>query len=210
MRYNKAMVGGHGPPREKGAAYLTVIIANKEVQRKPITGLNAIVIGRSLDCDLWIDDPMLSRRHCQLEPALEGDGWVVTDLNSRNHTHVNGKHILERTPLNHRDVITIGKVHIKFHAHGYVPPRPSDPNQAMLLPARTKAAMSGRAPTPHHGGRTLPTPTPKPSNADSTIVQPSSSAETIAGDRPALPFTRPPAKPIVRRRADDDDDDSSR
>ena len=83
MRYNKSMVGGHAPHRERGAAYLTVIIAHKEVQRKPITGLNAIVIGRNLDCDLWIDDPMLSRRHCQLEPALEGDGWVVTDLNSR-------------------------------------------------------------------------------------------------------------------------------
>jgi pSer/pThr/pTyr-binding forkhead associated (FHA) protein len=198
------MVRGPSPARERGAAYLTVIIANKEVQRKPITGLNAIVIGRSLDCDLWIDDPMLSRRHCQLEPALEGDGWVVTDLDSRNGTHVNGKHIVERTPLNHRDVITIGKVHIKFHAHGYVPPRPTDPNQAMLLPARTKAAMTGRAPTPHHSGRTLPTPTPKTSSpADSTITH--SSAETIAGDR-TLPFTRPPAKPIVRRREDDDEE----
>jgi pSer/pThr/pTyr-binding forkhead associated (FHA) protein len=202
MRYNKDMVGGHAP-RERGAAYLTVIIANKEVQRKPITGLGPVVIGRSLECDLWIEDPMLSRRHCELEPALEGDGWVVTDLNSRNGTHVNGKHIVQRTPLNHRDVITIGKVHIKFHAHGYVPPRPTDPNQALLLPARTKAAMSGRTPTPHHSGRTLPTP--KVSPADSTISQPSSSAETIAGDRPALPFTRPPAKPIVKPTEDDDD-----
>ena len=205
MRYNKSMVGGHAPHRERGAAYLTVIIAHKEVQRKPITGLNAIVIGRSLDCDLWIDDPMLSRRHCQLEPALEGDGWVVTDLNSRNGTHVNAKRILERTPLNHRDVITIGKVHIKFHAHGYLPPRPADPSQAMLMPARTKSAMSGRTPTPHHSGRTLPTPKVS-SPHDSTIAQPnSSSAETIAGDRPALPFTRPPAKPMVKPEPDEDD-----
>ena len=201
------MVRGPSPARERGAAYLTVVAANKEVQRKPITGLNAIVIGRSLECDLWIDDPMLSRRHCQLEPALEGDGWVVTDLKSRNGTHVNGKHIIDRTPLNHRDVITIGKVHIKFHAYGFVPPRPSDPNQAMLLPARTKAAMSGRHPTPHHSDRPLPKPTPKTSSpADSTISH--SSADTIAGDRtlPSLPFTRPPAKPIVKP-ADDEDED---
>jgi pSer/pThr/pTyr-binding forkhead associated (FHA) protein len=145
---------------------------------------------------------MLSRRHCQFEPALEGDGWVVTDLNSRNGTHVNGKHIIERTPLNHRDVITIGKVHIKFHAHGYHPPRPADPGQAMLMPARTNHAMINRAPTPHHAGRQLPTPKVA-SPADSTIVQPSS-AETIAGDR-TLPFTRPPAKPIVRPAEDDAD-----
>ena len=199
MRYNKAMVRGHSP-RERGAAYLTVIVANKEVQRKPLTGLASVVLGRSLDCDLWVDDPMLSRRHCQLEPALEGDGWVVTDLNSRNGTHVNAKRILERTPLNHRDVITIGKVHIKFHAYGYLPPRPADPGQAMLMPARTKHAMTNRTPTPHHSGRTLPTP--KVSPADSTIINPPSAAETIAGDRP-LPFTRPPAKPIVKPTDDD-------
>ena len=204
MRYNGYMVRGNAP-RERGAAYLTVIVAHKEVQRKPITDLGPVVLGRSLDCDLWVDDPMLSRRHCQLEPALEGDGWVVTDLNSRNGTYVNAKRILERTPLNHRDVITIGKTHIKFHAHGYLPPRPADPSQAMLMPARTKHAMSGRAPTPHHSGR--PLPTPKVSPADSTISAPSP-GETLAGDRP-LPFTRPPAKPIVRPSDEDGDDGRS-
>jgi len=192
------MVRGGSGPRERGSAYLTVIVNNTEVQRRPITG--PVALGRSLECDLWIDDPMLSRRHCQLEPALEGDGWVVTDLNSRNGTYVNAKRIIERTPLNHRDVITIGKAHIKFHAHGYHPPRPTDPGQALLLPARTKHAMINRTPTPHHSGRELPTP--KVSPADSTVSQPSP-GETVAGDR-TLPFTRPPAKPIVKPAEDEE------
>jgi pSer/pThr/pTyr-binding forkhead associated (FHA) protein len=191
------MVRGSGLPRERGSAYLKVIIDNVEVQRRELSpNTTTFALGRSLECDLWIDDPMLSRRHCQLEQALEGDGWVVTDLKSRNGTFVNAKKI-ERSPLNHKDVITIGKSHIKFYAHGYIPPRPADPSQAMLMPARTKQALNSRTPTPHHSDRPLPTPTPRASNpADSTIPLPSP-GETLAGDR-SLPFTRPPAKPIVK------------
>ena len=180
-------------PRERGPAYLTVIVDNREVQRRPID--RAITLGRSLDCDLWIDDPRLSRTHCRLEPALEGDGWVVIDLNSRNGTCVNAKRVIERQPLSHRDVITIGRIHVKFHAYGYVPPRPTDPSEAILMPAKTRAALSARTPTPHHQShRTLPTPSPRDTSADSTIS--SSPGDTIA-DKP-LPFTRPPARPIVK------------
>jgi pSer/pThr/pTyr-binding forkhead associated (FHA) protein len=191
------MVRGSGLPRERGSAYLKVIVDNAEVQRRELpASTTTFVLGRSLECDLWIDDPMLSRKHCQLEQALEGDGWVVIDLNSRNGTHVNAKKI-ERSPLNHKDVITIGRAHVKFYAHGYVPPRPANPNEALLMPARTKAALNNRTPTPHHTDRPLPTPTPRKSNpADSTIPIPSP-GETLAGDR-TLPFTRPPAKPIVK------------
>jgi pSer/pThr/pTyr-binding forkhead associated (FHA) protein len=183
------MVRGSAP-RERGPAYLTVISNNTEVQRRPFTG--SITIGRSLDCDLWLEDPLLSRHHCRLEPALEGDGWVVIDLDSRNGTYVNAKRI-QRSPLNHKDVITLGKTHLKFHAHGYLPPRPTDPTQAILMPARTKAAMKDRTTTPHHD---RPLPTPKVSPSDSTFTAPSP-GETLSGERP-LPFTRPPAKPIVR------------
>ena len=188
-----AMPRGHAAaPRERGAAYVSVVVDNKEVQRRPLTG--ALTLGRSLDCDLWLDDPRLSRTHCRIEPALEGDGWVVIDLNSRNGTFVNAKRVLERQPLKHRDVIMIGRAHVMFHAHGYTPPRPMDPNEAILQPARTRAALEGRTPTPHHSTRPLPTPAPRDTSADSTNS--TSPGETIV-DKP-LPFTRPPARPIVK------------
>jgi predicted component of type VI protein secretion system len=221
-------------PSHRGPAYLTVIINHVEVQRRPIAGLSAVIIGRGLDCDLWLEDPVLSRKHCQLEPALEGDGWAITDLNSRNGTYVNAKRLMERQALNHKDVITIGKTHVVFHAYGYVPPRPSDPGEALLMPARTRAAIDARIPTPHHSTRPLPTPQVSiPSGHDSTIAP--SPGETLAGSAPPplppqsspptpppsttpasdkpLPFTRPPARPIVKpvdedHDADDDDDDS--
>ena len=185
--------GSDAASRERGPAYLTVTVDNKEVQRRPITG--AVTLGRSLDCDVWLDDPRLSRTHCRLEPALEADGWVVIDLGSRNGTFVNAKQIIERHALHHRDVITIGRAKIKFHAHGYTPPRPADPNEAILMPAKTRAALDARVPTPHYQShRPLPTPVPRPASGDSTIAH--SPGDTIA-DKP-LAFTRPPARPIVK------------
>ena len=188
-----AMPRGHAAaPRERGPAYVSVVIDNKEVQRRPLTG--AISLGRSLDCDLWLDDPRLSRTHCKLEPALQGDGFVVLDMGSRNGTYVNGKRVVERAVLAHRDVITVGRAQIKFHAHGYTPPRPADPNEALLLPARTRAALDARIPMPHYSQRPLPTPLPRDTSGDSAIAH--SSADTIV-DRP-LAFNRPPARPIVK------------
>ena len=188
------------PPAERGPAYLTVVIDNKEVQRRPFD--RAVTLGRSLDCDVWLDDPRLSRTHCRLEPAPdEGDGWAVVDLGSRNGTFVNNKQIIERHALRHRDVITIGRAKIKFHAHGYTPPRPADPSEASMLPAKTRAALEARTPTPHYSQRPLPTPVPRSLSGDSTIVH--SPGDTISDK--SLAFTRPPARPIVKPSEADDD-----
>ncbi|MEA2734841.1 MAG: hypothetical protein QOE14_1292 [Humisphaera sp.] len=192
----RRMARGKAAPQERGAAFLTVVVDNAEVQRRPI--VDAVTLGRSLDCDVWLDDPRLSRTHCRIEPALEGDGWAVVDLGSRNGTFLNGKAVIERQPLHHRDVITIGHAKIKFHAHGYTPPRPSDPNEALLMPAKTRAALEARPPTPHHSTRPLPTATPRDTSADSTIAP--SPGDTIADK--SLAFTRPPARPIVKPDAD--------
>ena len=202
MAYNSDMVRSTGP-RGQGPAYLTVVFNNREVQRRPLTG--PITVGRSLECDLFLEDPLLSRRHCRLEPALEGDGWVLIELGSRNGTFVNAKRVEERRPLEHGDTITLGKTHLKFKAYGYVPPRPADPSQAMLFPARARHALSERRPTPHQQ-TDRPLPTPRVTSADSTIAP--SPGETLSGDRTGsglnnrthtpLPFTRPPARPIVK------------
>jgi pSer/pThr/pTyr-binding forkhead associated (FHA) protein len=183
------------PPRERerGSAYVSVVVDNKEVQRRPLSG--AVTLGRSLDCDLWLDDPRLSRTHCKLEPALQGDGYIVVDMGSRNGTYVNGKRVIERQVLAHRDVITVGRAQIKFHAHGYTPPRPADPNEAILLPARTRAALDARIPMPHYSQRPLPTPLPRDTSGDTTIAS-QSPADTIV-DR-SFVFSRPPARPIVK------------
>jgi hypothetical protein len=51
-------------------------------------GDRAFVIGRSPECDLALVNMTVSWRHAELRPAA--DGWVLSDLGSRNGTHVNG------------------------------------------------------------------------------------------------------------------------
>ena len=52
----------------------------------------AVILGRSEDCDLAIDDGVVSRHHARVEPH-EG-GFLLTDLNSTNGTLCNGQVVM--------------------------------------------------------------------------------------------------------------------
>jgi predicted component of type VI protein secretion system len=65
------------------------------------------VIGRSEDCQLSLDDAMISRRHALLR--VSSAGVVVADLGSRNGISVNGEKVKEERRLADGDRITVGK-----------------------------------------------------------------------------------------------------
>jgi len=72
----------------------------------PLTGLSygvtgPMVLGRAPDCDLVIVNPEISRHHARLE--LEEDNLYVEDMGSSNGTVVNGKMVVGRHPLRHKD-----------------------------------------------------------------------------------------------------------
>ena len=74
--------------------------------------------GRSSDCDIFIDDAVVSAEHAVIEKIENPDPkgvaeFYIQDLKSTNGTHVNGKKIT-RQKLNHEDVIRIGWVNFKF------------------------------------------------------------------------------------------------
>lgn len=48
-----------------------------------------LLVGRSAEADVVLDDPTVSRRHAEL--LWRGGGWVLHDLASRNGTWVNGR-----------------------------------------------------------------------------------------------------------------------
>jgi hypothetical protein len=70
-----------------------------------------ILLGRSRECDLRIDDPNVSRRHAELR--RDGDAWVVEDLGSTNGIQVNGRRV-QAAELAPGDELTVGRTRLTF------------------------------------------------------------------------------------------------
>ena len=71
-------------------------------------------IGRSPDCEIFLDDVTVSRTHAVL--VDEGDGrWSVEDQGSLNGTFVNRRRI-DSAPLEGGDELQIGKYRMTFIA----------------------------------------------------------------------------------------------
>lgn len=68
-------------------------------------------IGRSVGCDIRLDDSEVSRRHVRIH--LVDNRFSAQDLNSANGTRLNGRFI-ETSPLNHGDAVRIGVTLLSF------------------------------------------------------------------------------------------------
>jgi Protein of unknown function (DUF3662)/FHA domain len=75
----------------------------------------AVVIGRSRDCDITVDDPNVSRKHAEIRRE-DGAYWIA-DLGSTNGVLVNGKRV-ERVKLEPDDEILLGTTVVRFE-RGY-------------------------------------------------------------------------------------------
>jgi pSer/pThr/pTyr-binding forkhead associated (FHA) protein len=63
-------------------------------------------IGSDPECDLVVDKPTVSRRHCRL--SRSGNGYLLEDLGSSNGTFVNGEPIHTSRSVTRADTITLG------------------------------------------------------------------------------------------------------
>jgi len=70
-----------------------------------------VVIGRSRDADIQVDDPNVSRRHAELRQ--EGATYWLVDLDSTNGVEVDGKRV-KRLKLEDGTRFTIGSTEIAF------------------------------------------------------------------------------------------------
>jgi pSer/pThr/pTyr-binding forkhead associated (FHA) protein len=70
-----------------------------------------ITLGRRLDCDICLDDSLVSDEHAVI--MRTDGGFFIEDLNSRNGLALNGKEVHQRK-LRNGDMIDIGSFKLKF------------------------------------------------------------------------------------------------
>jgi pSer/pThr/pTyr-binding forkhead associated (FHA) protein len=119
-----------------------------------------LILGRSSDVDICIDNKNISRKHAKFKQDI--DGVWIEDLKSKNGVFVNGRKITEPVLLDDSNEIELGDIKLKF----------SDSNAAMLkrlsiLPAfgepaaETPEQTVEEAPKPS-AAPPLPPPSPVP------------------------------------------------
>lgn len=67
---------------------------------------SSAIVGRSNICDVYLDDPKMSRQHFVIE--LDNDCFTVADLETTNGTFLNGYRLVNRQILKPGDKITAG------------------------------------------------------------------------------------------------------
>lgn len=100
------------PASEYG--YLTVINPGQsgleQGKKFPLNQVNSI--GRAMTNDIPLNDNFLSSEHALLE--WDGTTWIVEDLGSTNGTWLNGREVVQPTPLTYGDIIQVGHVELKL------------------------------------------------------------------------------------------------
>jgi len=80
------------------------------VQLPGSSGKEGILIGRDPECDVVLDQPMISKRHARIR--LQGENHVVEDLGSTNGTFLNGERITKPVVFKASDRLSLGSVEI--------------------------------------------------------------------------------------------------
>jgi hypothetical protein len=111
FRVRSATVKGRIAPAPTGAVRRSgTPVLEVDGRAYPLTGAVAVV-GRGHDVDVVVDDPGVSRRHCEVR--LEGGAARVTDLGSTNGTLVDGQKV-GTAVLREGSVITVGRTRLVY------------------------------------------------------------------------------------------------
>lgn len=85
-----------------------VLFVRSETQQGVEFEVNdVVVLGRSAETDVVLDDPYASEFHLRL--VVQEDGIMLHDLGSTNGTYVNGRRASAPTLLRRGDTIQVGK-----------------------------------------------------------------------------------------------------
>ena len=91
--------------RKEGSRVLFVRSESQQGQEFAVK--DVIVMGRSEETDVALDDPYASEFHLRL--VAQENGMMLHDLGSTNGTYVNGRRVSAPTELKRGDTIQVGK-----------------------------------------------------------------------------------------------------
>jgi pSer/pThr/pTyr-binding forkhead associated (FHA) protein len=106
-------IGGHlgagtsSSGRSKRTAGELVVVRSDGQVGTRVTVTDSIVMGRSPEADILLDDPYASMFHLRL--TMDGDTMSVADLGTTNGTYVNGRRATSPVVLNAGDSVQVGK-----------------------------------------------------------------------------------------------------
>jgi pSer/pThr/pTyr-binding forkhead associated (FHA) protein len=98
------------------------VLAGPEEGREYTFERIEITIGRTMENDVVLPDPGISRQHLSIRD--KGGAYILKDLGSSNGTLLNGRKVLEEV-LKSGDVITIGGAKVRFEAEESKASRPA-------------------------------------------------------------------------------------
>jgi len=171
--------------------------------------VGTFLIGRGADCQLALDDVLVSRRHAAIQVA-DDDSAVLEDLGSRNGVFLNGVRVEKSAKLQDGDLIRIGSQDICFYHVGEGDGHPTSAPRALrvtmqAIPAADLAAVRAlieAEATSAPVSRPAPISRPAPSSV-SSVSSPSSVSSR--GVPTTLPSTLP--SPLVHDLSPVDPDD---
>jgi pSer/pThr/pTyr-binding forkhead associated (FHA) protein len=91
--------------RKEGSRVLFVRSESQQGQEFEVS--DVVVLGRSSETDVVLDDPYASEFHLRL--VSQENGMMLHDLGSTNGTYVNGRRVSAPTELKRGDTIQVGK-----------------------------------------------------------------------------------------------------
>jgi ABC-type multidrug transport system ATPase subunit len=164
-----------------GEVGLRITVAGES---RTVDDTTTVTIGRAPECDMVVDDPLVSRAHLVLRPTVHG--WEIEDLGSRNGTFADGRRIT---------VLPVGAAGVQVHLGA--------PGGVILtaVPDGVGSATVPRAGRGHAGDEPALPATPGSPTAVAPAPPAPASATAPAGSAPAA---SPATVTVVRiGRADD-------